>query len=121
MVSTFSSPAFSLASESSVSDSTVVIEGSKHVKDVKVFTNNGGKYISINFNDVGKEKYKEICTTKTSIYLKLGEYSQSIDLSGVSDYSSFTLSNNPVHDVAILIVTPAGINKIMTVTTKDNN
>ena len=85
--------AFSLASTSSEEEGTITIAGSKGVKDIKVYTNNDAKYITINFNDDGKAKYQQICESSTSIYLKLGEYSQSISLSGVTDYSSLTLSN----------------------------
>ena len=73
----------------------VVLEGSKYVKEVNVFTQDNGKYISVVFNKAGKEKFKEVCDNATSaqIYLVLGTYSQGISVSGIEDYSSLTLSN----------------------------
>ena len=85
--------AFSLSSDQTIAEETIVIDGAKHIKEVKVSMNNDSKFIQIIFNKQGRELYKEICTTQSSIYLRLGEYTQSISLSGVSDYSSLTLSN----------------------------
>ena len=95
--------AFSLSnvnpsSSSSSSESTVEpisLAGSEYVKEVKVSTNNDQKYISIVFNEKGKEKYEELCNNAESstIYLVLGDYSQGITISGVYDYSELTLSN----------------------------
>lgn len=91
--------AFSLRSSSSTTSTTedIVLEGSKYVKEVKVYTNNDSKYISIVFNKEGQVKYEELCTTVNassgSIYLFLGDYSQSISVTGATDFSSLTLSN----------------------------
>ena len=73
----------------------VVLEGSKYVKEVNVFTQDNGKFISVVFNKAGKEKFKEVCDNATGaqIYLVLGTYSQGISVSGIEDYSSLTLSN----------------------------
>ena len=93
--------AFSISTvdpNSSTSDTETVevtLEGHKYVKEVNVFTQDNGKYISVVFNKNGKEKYKEVCDNASSsqIYLVLGTYSQAITISGVEDYSSLTLSN----------------------------
>ena len=71
----------------------IVVEGSKCVESVKVFTNNSTNYISIMFNDYGKEQYKALCEKTSTIYLHLGTYNQSISASNVTDYSAFTLSD----------------------------
>lgn len=82
-------------SSSSSSGTEITLLGSQHVKEVKVSTNNDQKYISIVFNDEGKEIYKDICNNATSstIYMILGDYSQGITISGVSSYDELTLSN----------------------------
>lgn len=73
----------------------ISLAGSEYVKEVRVSTNNDQKYISIIFNEKGKEKYEELCNNAESstIYLVLGDYSQGITISGVYDYSELTLSN----------------------------
>lgn len=86
------------SSSSSSDTATVTLSGADYVKEVKVSTNNDQKYISIIFTKEGKDKYKELCdavssSSSPSIYLVLGEYSQSIGISGVYDYSQLTLSN----------------------------
>ena len=50
--------AFSLRSTQNLEDGSIVLQGSTCVKDVKVFTNNDTKYISIMFNEEGQEAYK---------------------------------------------------------------
>ena len=90
--------AFSLRSTQNLEDGSIVLKGSTGVKDVKVFTNNDTKYISIMFNEEGQEAYKKLANTLTSngsIYLVLGEYSQSIPTSGqVTDFTQLTLSDS---------------------------
>lgn len=88
-------PNSSSGSSSSSSTEPVVLKGSQHVKEVKVFTNNADKYIQIVFNGEGKARYEEVCkaASNSQIYLVLGDYSQAITVSGVQDYSSLTLSN----------------------------
>ena len=74
----------------------VTLEGSKYVKEVNVYTQDGGKYISIVFNKAGKAKFKEVCQNASSsqIYLVLGDYSQAISIdSSLVDFSSLTLQN----------------------------
>ena len=86
----------SSSSTSSSETKEVTLEGSKHVKEVIVFTQDNGKYISIVFNEEGKEKYKEVCenATGSQIYLVLGDYSQGISIdSNLDDFSTLTLSN----------------------------
>ena len=73
----------------------VILEGHKYVKEVNVFTQDDGKYISVVFTKDGKAKFKEVCdnASNSQIYLILGTYSQAISISGIEDYSNFTLSN----------------------------
>lgn len=85
--------AFSLRSSSDVTETTVQLFGSEHVKEVKVFTNNDVKSLAVVFNDAGQERYKQLCQATTSIYLVLGDYNQSISVSGVADFTQLTLSN----------------------------
>ena len=85
--------AFSLRSTYSLEDTSVVVDGGKYVKKIKVFTQNSNKCLSIIFTDEGQEKYKELCNATSTIYLVLGDYAQSISVTGVSDYSQLTLNN----------------------------
>ena len=73
---------------------TVVVSGSECVEKIEVFTNNATKYISIYFNKKGQEEYEKLCSATTSIYLHLGEYAQQISAENVTDFTSFTLSDN---------------------------
>lgn len=85
----------SSTSTSEESTTEVNLEGHKYVKEVNVFTQDNGKYISVVFNKAGVEKFKEVCDNASSsqIYLIIGTYSQGIDIRGIADYSSLTLSN----------------------------
>lgn len=85
--------AFSLRSTYSLEETSIVLSGDKHVKDIKVFTNNDTKNVSIIFNEEGQAKYEELCSAATSFYLVLGEYSQQISAGSVYDYTQLTLSN----------------------------
>ncbi len=85
--------AFSLRSTYSLEATSIVLSGADHVKQIKVFTNNDSKNISIIFNEEGEKKYEELCNNATSFYLVLGEYSQQISATSVYDYSQLTLSN----------------------------
>ncbi len=83
-------------SSSSSETKEVTLEGAKYVKKVDVYTQDNGKYITINFTKEGQEKYKEVCENASSsqIYLVLGDYSQAISIdSGLVDFSSLTLQN----------------------------
>ena len=92
-LSNVASGAFSLRSTSSIEEKTVQLFGDEHVKEVKVFTNNDTKSLAVVFNEAGQERYKQICSATTSIYLVLGDYNQSISASGVTDFSQLILSN----------------------------
>ena len=72
----------------------VIVDGNECVDKVEVYTNNSTKYISIIFNDVGQEKYQElVAAANGSIYIHLGDYSQQINASNVTDFTTFTLSD----------------------------
>lgn len=90
------SGAFALRSTYSASDdaSSASVDGATCVSEIKVFSNNGTKYISIIFNEKGQEQYRKLCQSTTTIYLALGEYAQSISASNVTDYTQFTLSDS---------------------------
>ncbi len=94
--------AFSLRSTQELKDDSVVLEGSKYVKEVKVFTNNNQKNMSIIFTKEGEQKYKELCEKSTTIYMVLGDYNQSITVEGVTDYSSLSLSNDDYDNLIAL-------------------
>ncbi|MBR3885487.1 MAG: hypothetical protein IKJ33_03375 [Clostridia bacterium] len=83
------------ASTETTETKEVTLEGHKYVKEVNVFTQDDGKYISVVFTKDGKDKFKEVCDNSTSsqIYMILGTYSQAISIGGIEDYSNFTLSN----------------------------
>ena len=85
--------AFSLRSTQELSDTSIVLDGAKHVKEVKIFTYNDTKSLAVVFNDEGQVIYEKLCKNSSSIYLALGEYSQSISVSGATDYTQLTLSN----------------------------
>ena len=94
--------AFSLRSEQEVKDTTLIVEGAKYVDEVKVFTNNDQKYISVIFTKAGEEKYKELCEKTQTIYLVLGDYNQSISVAGATDFSALTLSNTDWNNMIAL-------------------
>lgn len=86
--------AFQLRSAQEVKDDTKIVDGATCVSQVKVATNNDSKFITVVFNDKGKEAYKTlISSAKGTIYLALGSYSQSISVSNVQTYDSLTLSD----------------------------
>ena len=87
--------AFQLRSAQEVKDDTKIVDGATCVSQVKVATNNDSKFITVVFNDKGKEAYKTlISSAKGTIYLALGSYSQSISVSNVQTYESLTLSDS---------------------------
>ena len=88
-------PSASTSTETGETTKEVVLAGSEYVKEVNVFTQDNGKYISVVFNKEGQKKFKEVCDNAASaqIYLILGTYSQGISISGIEDYTSLTLSN----------------------------
>ncbi len=93
LLSSIASGAFSLRTTQDLTDESIVLQGSKHVKDIKIYTNNDIKSMSVIFNSEGEKIYKEICEKSTTIYLVLGDYNQSISVSGVQDYSQLSLQN----------------------------
>jgi hypothetical protein len=98
-LSNIASGAFELRDASS--DATIILSGAEHVTDVNVYTNNDTKYIQIVFNDAGSELYKSLVSSGT-IYLALGDYSQSISVSSVSTYESLTLSDTDYSNLVAL-------------------
>jgi len=84
---------FKLTSSQEIKEDTIVLEGHKHVKKIKVFTNNDTKNMSIIFNEEGEKVYEELCKKTSTIYLNLGEYNQSISVAGATDYSQLSLQN----------------------------
>ena len=89
-------PTSSSSSSSTETAKEVTLEGHKYVKEVRVYTQDNGKYISVFFNKAGQEKYKEVCENASSsqIYLVLGSYAQAISIdSSLVDFSSLTLQN----------------------------
>ena len=101
-LSNVASGAFSLRSTSELSDTSIVVQGSTHVEEVSIFTYNDTKSLSVKFNKAGQEKYKELCNATTTIYLVLGDYSQSISVSGVADYTQLTLQNSDYENLVQL-------------------
>ncbi len=102
-LSNVGSGAFSLRSSQNVDEKTVVVDGATCVKEIKVFTNNATKYISVIFNEKGQEAYKNLIKAASgTVYLVLGEYSQSISASNVTDYTSFTLSDSDYDNIISL-------------------
>ena len=108
-LSVVSSGKFTLSSQSSSNGSTsssteepIIVDGAKHVKEIKVFTNNATNYISIVFNEEGKEQYKALCGKTSTIYMNLGTYNQSITAKKVTDYSAFTLSDSDYENLITL-------------------
>ncbi len=101
-LSIISEGTFFLSDANDASSSTVSVNGSDCVSEVKVYTNNSTKYISIIFNKKGQELYEELCDTTETIYLHLGSYAQSITASGVTDYTSFTLSDTDYANLVAL-------------------
>ncbi len=96
-------PNGSTGSSESDKEEPIILNGNEHVENVRVYTNNSVKYISIEFNEKGQEIYKQICDKSSTIYLSLGEnYNQQINASGVSDYSSLTLSDEKYENLISL-------------------
>ena len=94
-ISTIAAGAFSLRTTYEVEASTFSVMGAECVEEVKVFTNNDTKYISVVFNDEGEKQFEELCGKSSgSIYIALGDYAQQISISGVQSYKEFTLSDD---------------------------
>lgn len=96
-ISTIAAGAFSLRTTYEVEASTISVMGSECVEEVKVFTNNDTKYISVIFNDEGEKQFEELCNaaiSSGSIYIALGDYAQQISISGIQSYKEFTLSDD---------------------------
>ncbi|MBQ8451485.1 MAG: hypothetical protein IJ538_01750 [Clostridia bacterium] len=86
--------AFQLRNEQTVDDDTIILDGATCVESVNVYTNNSTKYMTIKFNSKGQEKYKELLAAGTTIYIALGDYTQSqtVQKPNDDDYSQLTLS-----------------------------
>lgn len=96
------SGAFSLRSTYELEDKSIVVPGSTTVEEVSITTYNDTKSMIVKFNKEGEAKFKELCTSTTTIYLVLGDYSQSISISGVTDYSQLTLQNTDYENLIAL-------------------
>lgn len=94
-LSSIATGAFSLRTDYEVDEETISVMGSECVKEVKVYTNNETKYISVVFNKEGEKQFENLCNNASgSIYIALGDYAQQISISGISSYSEFTLSDD---------------------------
>ena len=102
LLSNVGTGAFSLRNEYTRSDKSIELFGSECVKSIKVYTNNNQNYLSIRFNKKGQEKYEELCKATQTIYIALGDYAQSISVSGVTDYTQFTLSDKEYSNLVAL-------------------
>ena len=96
------SGAFSLRSTYELEDTSIVVPGASSVEEVSITTYNDTKSMIVKFNKEGEAKFKELCTSTTTIYLVLGDYSQSISISGVTDYSQLTLQNTDYENLVAL-------------------
>ena len=101
-LSGLASGAFSLRSSNSIEEDTIVVNGAECVKKIEIFTQNDTKSMAIIFNEKGVEQYEELCAKTTTIYLVLGDYTQSISVQGVYDYSQLTLSNTDYENLKAL-------------------
>lgn len=95
-LSSIATGAFSLRNDYEVDEETISVMGSECVKEVNVYTNNQTKYISIVFNKEGEKQFENLCdnASSSSIYIALGDYAQQISITGISNYSEFTLSDD---------------------------
>ncbi len=94
--------AFSLRSTYELEDSSIVLPGASCVEKVSITTYNDTKSMIVKFNESGEEKFRELCNASSTVYLVLGEYSQSITISGVTDYSQLTLQNTDYENLVAL-------------------
>ncbi len=96
-ISSIAAGAFSLRNTYEVEETTISVMGSECVDEVKVFTNNDTKYISVVFNKEGEKQFEELCNaviSTGSIYIALGEYAQQISIQSIQSYKEFTLSDD---------------------------
>ena len=94
-ISTIAAGAFSLRTTYEVEETTVSMSGAECVEEVKVFTNNDTKYISVVFNDEGEKQFEELCgKANGSIYIALGDYAQQLSIQSVQSYKELTLSDD---------------------------
>lgn len=101
-LTSIASGAFSLRSTYELEDKSIVVPGASSVEEVSITTYNDTKSMIVKFNKEGEAKFKELCTSTTTIYLVLGDYSQSISISGVTDYSQLTLQNTDYENLVAL-------------------
>lgn len=80
---------------SSTSDDAVKINAHDHIKTVKVADYNGTTYLVMEFNDAGKEQFKNVCNdnSNSTVYVYMGSNLQtSFSVSNITDYSQIQLS-----------------------------
>lgn len=94
-ISTIAAGAFSIRTTYEVEESTISVMGAECVDEVKVFTNNDTKYISIVFNDEGEKQFENLCKNSSgSVYIALGDYAQQLSIQSIQSYKEFTLSDD---------------------------
>ena len=94
-ISTIAAGAFSIRTTYEVGESTISVMGAECVEEVKVFTNNDTKYISIVFNDEGEKQFENLCNNSSgSVYIALGDYAQQLSIQSIQSYKEFTLSDD---------------------------
>ncbi|MBQ9790881.1 MAG: hypothetical protein IJW24_04775 [Clostridia bacterium] len=86
--------AFELRSSSNEDDTYII--GSKHIKGVKISSYTSYTYVTLEFNEAGKEAYEELLAAGTSIYVCMGGATQTSfsteDMSKNTDYSNLPLT-----------------------------
>ncbi|MBQ4542189.1 MAG: hypothetical protein IJA23_05020 [Clostridia bacterium] len=94
-ISTIAAGAFSIRTTYEVEEDTISVMGAECVDEVKVFTNNDTKYISIVFNDEGEKQFENLCKNSSgSVYIALGDYAQQLSIQSIQSYKEFTLSDD---------------------------
>ncbi len=94
-ISSIAAGAFSLRTTYEVEETTVSMSGAECVDEVKVFTNNDTKYISVVFNEEGEKQFENLCSKASgSIYIALGDYAQQLSIQSVQSYKELTLSDD---------------------------
>ena len=94
-ISTIAAGAFSIRTTYEVEEKTISVMGAECVDEVKVFTNNDTKYISIVFNDEGEKQFENLCKNSSgSVYIALGDYAQQLSIQSIQSYKEFTLSDD---------------------------
>lgn len=95
-LNTLTTGKFMLQSASSVTETTKTLDGTKHVKEIKIEVSSSAA-LKIIFNEEGVAAYKALCdslSNSTTIYLALGTQTQQIDIQNAiaqEHYSSLEL------------------------------